>query len=142
MRDSLILQCFDGKDGSVTGITVIGSSSSIEFFRVSFVGIKNRFVSAESFAPSKEGRLFIIVSVEEIGLINLSLNLNEDERGEIVFSVSNDLRLGTLDSRMFDPVLDVLRSFLEVVPANSFPLLCAMETFADVLNFDELYKTG
>lgn len=142
MRDSLLLQCFDGDNGSVTRVTVIGSSSSIEFFRFGFVGIQNRFVGAQTLAPSKEGRLFIIVSVEEIGLINLSLNLNEDERSEIVFSISNDLRLSTFDSRMFDPVLDVLCSSLEVVPANSFPLLCAMERFADVFNFDELHKTG
>ena len=111
--DSLDLKCFNGQHCAVSWVSVIGSSSSVKF-TVS----DDRNAWTKPFVPSCEWRLFIKMSVEKDGFIEISFNFSEDDRTE--FLDLDDLWLGSFNMKLFDPVSDVFSSFLE--EAISLPI--------------------
>lgn len=66
---ALNLECFDGQKRSISCVSIVSSTSAVKFLGVFFGRVEDRVVGAEAFVPAFEGRLLIVVTIEEIGLI-------------------------------------------------------------------------
>jgi hypothetical protein len=135
-RDALVLQGLDREDRSVGGIAVISASSAVELLGGLSVGVKDGRVGTESLVPSNEGRLLVEVSVEEVGFINVALDLHEDDGRDVLLLVGDDLRGEASDSCALDPGIDVVGSLDSLAPSEVLPLLLGVEALAHVVDLD------
>ena len=85
----LVNQSLDGQDRTVDRVSVIGPSSAIQFFRV-FGRNQDRNARPIAFVPPNKRRLFVEVPVEEVGFVDLSFDLDEDDRSQVFGDIGND----------------------------------------------------
>lgn len=74
-RQALILQRLYSKHRSVGRIAVISASSPVQFILPN-----NRSCRCQAFQPTREWRLFVVVTVKEKSLLDLSRYHCEDNR--------------------------------------------------------------
>jgi len=81
------------------------------------------------------------MAVEQVSFIHLPINFDENQRSQVARTVRDDFSLDAFDSGTFNPALNMLCCFLEVIPSMSIPLLGSMKAFADILDFDKVNET-
>ena len=80
--------------------------------------------------------------VEEVGLIEVALDLDVDDWGQILFKVGDDFGGQALDSCVFDPVVDVVGGLDSLGPAGGLPVLRGQEALAHVFDLDVIDERG
>lgn len=98
---TLLLQRLESQHGGIGGVPVISTSSPVEFSVDNF-GVGGSY----ALHPTLEGRLLVVVSVEEESVGNVALYLGEDQWS--VALILDDLDRQPLDVETKHPVLDVI----------------------------------
>ena len=138
--DSLFLKGFDCQHRAISGISIVSSTSSIQFLWILIWGREDRDVGSQTFVPTIKRRLFVIVAIEQECLINRSWDLDEDQRSQVFLSVRDDFNGESLDAYVFNPFLDVFCSFDQVIPTILLPIFLWVIGLAHVFNFDEFHQ--
>ena len=86
-RYSLVDKSFYAQNRSVGRIAVVCTASSIQFLWVFGRRVEHWLVGLQSWSPSREGRLLVEVSIEKVSLIEISFDLNINDRSQIFFSI-------------------------------------------------------
>lgn len=76
--------------------------------------------------------------IEEISLIDISLNLHINNGSEIGLKVRDDFRSESLYSCIFDPLVNVVGSLNALSPTICFPIGFSVEALAHVFDLDVL----
>ena len=92
------MKSFDSENRSVSRISIVSTTASVQFFRVLFVRIKHWVVSSKALIPTLEWRLFIVVPVKEISILDFALDFDENQRSKVFFPVGDKLNGGAFDS--------------------------------------------
>ena len=98
---ALLLQCLQGQHGGIGRVSVISTSSSIEF-PVDNLGIGRSY----ALHPTGERRLLVVVSVEEESVGDVALYLSEDKRS--IALILDDFNREPLDVETQHPILDMV----------------------------------
>ena len=76
--------------------------------------------------------------IEEIGLIDISLNLYIDNGCKIALNVGDDFRCESLHSCVLDPLMNVVGCLHALSPTMRLPINLSVKTLAHVFNLDVL----